>query len=187
MKTLCYYKEEYLYQIKKIIAIFYALALVFNLTYAQESTYSEFNLKEHQRKAPYRDNIRLEFSKEYSKGYPTYGISILNGIRKLWKIYSLDNGKQILEIESYKNGTYYREIYYSKNNNLIYAKDADRSIPNNSFEISLWECEFFFKNGKLYSEESLGHGKTERDDWNPNIIFGMYEKRKSELKILQNN
>ncbi len=174
-----------MYQIKKIIAIFYALTLVFNLSYAQESSYPEFNLKEHQRKAPYRDNIRHEFSKEYSKQYPTYGISTLNRKKELWKVYSLDNDKQILEIESYNNGMYYREIYYSKNDNLIYAKDIDRSIPNNSFEISLWECEFFFKNSKLYSEESLGHGKTERDDWNPNVIFRMYEKRKIELNRLK--
>lgn len=28
---------------------------------------------------------------------------------------------------------------------------------------------------------SMGHGKTENDEWNPEIIFEMYKKRKTEL------
>ncbi len=156
-----------------------------NFVYGQESNHPVFNLKEHQGKASYRDIVRHMFLKEYTKGYPTYGVSVLNGKKELWRIYSLDNDKQILEIESHENGIYYKEIYYSKKNNLMYAKDLVRYIPSNSTENSVWECEFFLKNGKLYSEESLGHGKTERDDWDPNIIFTMYEKRKNELKILQ--
>ena len=44
---------------------------------------------------------------------------------------------------------------------------------------------YIHKDGKIYSEISLGHGKTEHDDWDPNIIFKMFETRKIELKKLK--
>ncbi len=172
---------------KKIITICLLSFLWLNFVYGQENSQPVFNLKEHQEKASYRDMVRHMFVKEYTKGYPTYGVSTLNDKQELWRIYSLDKGKQILEIESYENGIYYKEVYYSKNDNLMYAQDAERYIQNNSLENRIWKCEFFLKNKKVYSEESLGHGKTEHDDWNPKIIFSMYKKRKNELKILQKN
>jgi hypothetical protein len=154
-------------------------------SYAQEKNNTGFNLAEHQNKSSYRDIERLLFRKEYSKVYPEYGISTLNGKKELWEVSSLDNGKQILIIESYDDGAYYREVYYSKNGVLLYAIDSDRYIKENALQSDIWECEFFIKDGKIYSEVSLGHGKTERDDWDPNVIFKMFETRKMELKKLQ--
>ncbi len=158
-----------------------------NMTYAQGKNNTDFNLAEHKSKSSYRDVVRLLFRKEYSKAYPEYGISTLNGKKELWKISSLDNGKQIWVIESYDDGVFYREVYYSKNGALLYAVDSDRYIKDNSIQNNIWECEFFIKNEKIYSEISLGYGKTERDDWDPNIIFKMFEKRKKELKLLKSN
>ncbi len=175
---------------RNLVAIVHILTLWLfaeNMMYAQEGSNAGFNLEEHQDKSSYREVVRLLFRKEYSKAYPEYGISILNGKKELWKISSLENGKQILEIESYDNGKFCREVYYGKNGVLMYAVDSDSYIKENSIQCDIWKCEFFIKDGRIYSEESLGHGKTERDDWDPNIIFQMFKKRKKELKILQNS
>ena len=175
---------------RNLVTMVYILALwlfTVNMMNAQERNIVGSSLEEHQDKSSYREIVRLLFRKEYSKAYPEYGISILNGKKELWKISSLEKRKQILEIESYDNGKFCREVYYSKNGVLVYAIDLDSYIKENSLQDDIWECEFFIKNGKIYSEESLGHGKTERDDWDPNIIFQMFEKRKKELKILQNS
>ena len=179
-----YQKNKYL---AIIIHILISWFLVMNITYAQEKNGTTFNLSEHQSKSSYRDIVRLLYKKEYSKSYPEYGISTLNGKEEIWEVSSLDNGKQIWIIDSYADGAFYREVYYSKNGILVYAIDSDRYIKANSFQSNIWECEFFIKDGKMYSEISLGHGKTEHDDWDPNIIFKMFERRKQELEILQKN
>ena len=175
---------------RKLIIIIHILVSCYflpSMTYAQEQGSTSFNLSEHQDKSSYRDIVRLLYKKEYSKTYPEYGVSILNGKEEIWEISSFDDEKQIWIIESYHDGAFYREVYYSKNGVLLYAIDSDRYIKENSIGDNIWECEFFIKDGKIYSEISLGHGKTERDDWDPNIIFKMFDKRKKELSILQNN
>ena len=170
-----------------IIHILISSFFTVTMTHAQGKGYVEFNLTEHQDKSSYRDIVRLLYKKEYSKAYPEYVVSTLNGKKEKWEISALDDGKQIWIIESYDDGVFYREVYYSKNGILNYAIDSDRYMKENSINDDVWECEFFIKDGKLYSEISLGHGKTERDDWDPNIIFKMFEKRKKELKNIQNN
>ena len=139
-----------------------------------------------QDKTSYRDIVRHMYQKEYTRDYqPQSTIFEVNGKKELWKVYTLENAKQIMEIESTIKNEYNKEIYYSKNGELLYAKEIHRYLDKNGEILSNWECELFIKDGKLYSEISLGHGKTELDDWNPNIIFKMFEKRKNGLKILQ--
>jgi len=45
-----------------------------------------------------------------------------------------------------------------------------------------WNCEFYAENGELVALISLGHGKTEDEEWNPDVIFEMYKNRLTELK-----
>jgi len=168
---------------KYLVALIHIIIVCFftiNTIYAKEK--NSINLDVLQDKSSYRDIVRLLYKKEYSKGHPEYLVSELNEKKEVWEISFLDNGKQIWIIESHDDGVSYREVYYSKKSVLLYAIDSDSYDQGN-----VWECEFFIKNGKLYSEISLGHGKTERDDWDPNIIFEMFESRKMELKILQKN
>ena len=92
-----------MYQNKSLVVVVQVLFIFFfaiNMSYAQEKNNIGFNLTEHQDKSSYRDIVRLLFRKEYSKAYPEYGISTLNSKKELWKVSSLDNGKQILIIES---------------------------------------------------------------------------------------
>ena len=59
-------------------------------------------------------------------------------------------------------------------------------MPINNFVLQTWTCQFYAKKGELISLMSLGHGKTEDDEWNADIIFEMHEKRITELnKIAQ--
>ncbi len=67
------------------------------------------------------------------------------------------------------------EIYYIKNNKLIYAKEA--IVEYYKEGKSIWNCEYYTKNGKILATMSLGHGKTESDDWQPEEIFTMYKNR----------
>ena len=153
----------------KIIFFILSVSFIgFNGLYAQD-------------KSSYRDIVRHMYQKEYTRGYqPQSTVFTVNGKKELWKVYTLENSKQIMEIESTIKNEYNKEIYYSKNGELLYAKEINRYLDKNGEILSNWECEFFLKNGEVYSEISLGHGKTEMDDWDPSIIFKMYEKRKVE-------
>ena len=68
---------------------------------------------------------------------------------------------------------------------LIYAKETQNYMPKNHFTQMAWNCEFYAKNGKLIAIMSLGHGKTEDEEWNPDVIFDMYKNRLTELKRIK--
>ena len=161
---------KFIKSVQYIGCIFVLFSIGVNFSHAENSN----NIQIYQDEKSYRDSVRLLYAKEVSQAYPQYGLSILNGKKELWKISTLNNGKQIIEIESYDNGVFYREMYFSTNGVLLYAIDSYRYIKNNSLQNSIWECEFFIKNKRIYSEMSIGHGKTERDDWNSDIIFNMF-------------
>tara|TARA_R110000868_G_scaffold409932_2_gene696610 strand:+ start:710 stop:1201 length:492 start_codon:yes stop_codon:yes gene_type:complete len=112
-------------------------------------------------------------------------ITDFNGKPEFWKICELNNESQIIQIESHKDSIFYQEIYFSKNGDLIYAKETENYMPNNSFNQMAWNCEFYARNGELISLISLGHGKTEDEEWDSDIIFEMYNKRIEEIKRIE--
>lgn len=133
-----------------------------------------------------RSEINAEFNRNMSKCISGIdAVSDFNGKTELWYICDLENGNRIFKIESHKNNTYYQEIYFEKNGNLIYAKETENHMPKNHFTQIAWNCKFYAKNGKLISLISLGHGKTENANWNPDVIFEMYKSRLTELKKLK--
>jgi len=135
----------------------------------------------------YRKKINAEFDKKYSEcKYPKNGISNLNGKKEFWKLCELKNENQIFEINSHKGTVYYKEIYFSKNGKLIYAKEIENYMPENSFSQMDWNCQFYIKNDSLYTLITHGIGNKD-ENWNANIILEMFEKRKKELKILNKN
>ena len=112
-------------------------------------------------------------------------ITDTNGKTEFWSICELDNRNRILRIESHTENTYYQEVYFEKNRALVYAKETENYIPNNHFTQMAWHCEFYTRNGKLIALMSHGHGKTEEETWNPEIIFDMYRKRLDELEKIK--
>lgn len=133
-----------------------------------------------------RIDINVEFDKNVSEcPSGTDLVTDFNKKNEFWDICNLDNGNRIIKIQSHKTDTFYQEIYFEKNGDLICAKETEKYMPKNQFTKMIWNCEFYAKKGELISLMSLGHGKTEDDKWNPEIIFEMYKKRIAELNQIK--
>jgi len=85
----------------------------------------------------------------------------------------------------YSNQTKFEELYVIQNDKLIYAKESEIGIPINSFDVITWNCQYYFKNEKLYTHISLGHGKTESENWTPESIIDTFQNRLIELKKIK--
>lgn len=86
------------------------------------------------------------------------------------------------------DSTDYAEEYYFKDGFLIYAdeKEISRYPSLGLNQYSVWGGGFYFSNGKLIDHVTLGHGKSESDDWDPEKeILQRLEKRKKELASLK--
>ena len=130
--------------------------------------------------------IRAETNKRYLSELEKCGQNInavtdFNGKLEFWRICETDNGKRLIQIDSHDKTVLYEEVYFEQNGELIYAEESIKYMPINHFVLQPWTCQFYADNGKLVSLMSLGHGKTEDDQWNPEIIFDMHNKRITEL------
>lgn len=113
-------------------------------------------------------------------------VSDLNDTTEFWQICELDQKLRLFKIESYKDGILYQEIDFESENDLIYANEKEQLMPKNHFTQSIWNCEYLTQNGELLSTISLGHGKTESEDWQAESIFELYQQRLKELKSFKN-
>ena len=136
------------------------------------------------------EKIRSEINAEFDQNSSNCSggidaVSDFNKKTEFWSICNLKNGNRIIKIESHEKETYYQEIYFEKNGELVYAKETENYMPKNHFTQMSWNCEFYAKNGELIALISLGHGKTEDEEWNPDVIFEMYKNRLTELKRIK--
>lgn len=67
-----------------------------------------------------------------------------------------------------KNDTI-QQTFYLKAGKLIHATERVTSYynENNKTDSITWSGGFYFTNGKLIDHITLGHGKSEQDNWNP--------------------
>jgi hypothetical protein len=139
-------------------------------------------LTERDKEEKLREQINTEYLAELSKcSQNKIAVTDFNGKTEFWRICETDNGKRIIQIESHEKTDFYEEVYYEKNGELNYAEESIKYMPINHYILQTWTCQFYAEKGKLISLMSLGHGKTEDDEWNPEIIFEMYKKRITEL------
>ncbi|WP_299114656.1 hypothetical protein [uncultured Winogradskyella sp.] len=136
------------------------------------------------------EKIRKEVNNEFDKNLSKCSMEVdvvtdFNGKREFWRVCNLKDNYRIIKIESHIKDTYYQEIYFEKKRDLIYAKETENYMPKNQFTQMAWNCEFYTKKGELITLISLGHGKTEDDEWNPEIIFEMYKSRLEELEKIK--
>lgn len=99
-------------------------------------------------------------------------------VKETWQHF--DNKQLARIIINYTvDSTDYTEKYYLKDGFLIYAYEG-------IVEYTGWSGGFYFSNGKLIDHVTLGHGKSETDDWDPEKeILQRLEKRKKELASLK--
>ena len=62
-----------------------------------------------------------------------------------------------------------RQTFYLKKGQLIFANEQiiTYHTGNNKTDSIGWSGDFYFSNGKLIYFETLGHGKSEDESWNP--------------------
>lgn len=160
--------------------------LLFALTMALFGAVSGHAHSQSDMEGKLRADINAEFNRNISKcGIEVDVVTDFGKKKEFWRICHLDNNNRIIKIESHSEDTYYQEAYFERNGSLVYAAETERYMPKNHFTQQVWHCEFYISNGKLVTMMSLGHGKTERDDWDPNIIFEMYKDRLNELKRIK--
>ena len=139
-------------------------------------------LTELEKEEKLRKEINTQYLVELSKCSQNIdAVTDFNGKTEFWRICETDNGKRIIQIDSHEETALYREVYYEQNGELIYAEESIKYMPINHYVLQPWTCQFYAEGGKLISLMSLGHGKTEDDEWNPEIIFEMHKKRIAEL------
>lgn len=108
-------------------------------------------------------------------------------IKEVWKYFE-NNKFSKISIEYKIDSTIYMERYYQEKGLLIFTYEGIKFLtpsfdPN---DYTIWAGDFYFINGKLDYYITLGHGKSELDDWNPEKDnLDRYEKRKTELALLK--
>ena len=133
----------------------------------------------------FREKVRLELADNFSKCQhfnADKGVAGINGKNEFWSVCTLQNGNKFITIESYQDEIFFQEFYFIQSGKLRYAKETANYTPKNGFAQMRWNCEFFFENGELKTHTSLGHGKTETDDWSPNSIYKIYKNDCKNLK-----
>ncbi len=85
-------------------------------------------------KAKIREDTNAEYDELILKcGLEIDAVTDFNHKTEFWRICNLDDGNQIIKIESYKEDTYFQEVYFKKSENLVYAMEAEYYIPKNHF------------------------------------------------------
>ncbi|WP_162984966.1 hypothetical protein [Mesonia aquimarina] len=154
---------------------------------AESETIASDSETELEKEEKLRSEINDQYLAELSKcSQNVNAVTDFNGKTEFWRICETDNGKRIIQIDSHKETVLYEEVYYEQNGELIYAEESIKYMPINHYTLQPWTCQFYAENGKLVSLMSLGHGKTEDDEWNPEIIFEMHKNRIAELNKIEN-
>ena len=124
-----------------------------------------------------------KMSKTNGRSFMKYKVINNKKIKENWQHFDNKQFSRII-INHAIDSIRYSEKYYFKNGSLIYAYESE--IWDSPFwgqiEYSIWSGDFYFSKGKLIDHVTLGHGKSELDDWDPeNEILQRLKKRKAEL------
>ena len=88
------------------------------------------------------------------------------------------------QIESYEDEQLYTEYYVEYKGQVVLAEERETWIPMNHFPQYGWNCVLFIDQGEIIHMTSLGHGKTESDDWSPEeVITHFYQRKKQSEQI----
>jgi hypothetical protein len=152
-------------------------------------TFNVFSQENFGKNEEYRKNIYIEVEREMNicKMNEYHLIYEFDEQNEIWEecFATYENEKEpyviIYKFESLKLPIIYQEIYYTENKKLIFAQETELYISENLKDTIQWNCKYFFENEKLVDLISLGHGKTEEDNWNPDLILEKFKRRLSEF------
>ena len=100
-----------------------------------------------------------------------------------WDICYASNHLKIITIKYFKKTVKYEESYFIRSGIFEYAFEEETDHLTGSH----WNCKFAIINEKeAMILSSLGHGKTEDENWDPDEIIGMYKVRIKQLEELEN-
>lgn len=92
-----------------------------------------------------------------------------------------EKGVSALSVYSQFKGGASEEFYYFKNKQLIYATEEQFFISAGE-KNAVWNGVFYFADGQLLDYGTNGHGKSESDDWHPEIeVLKMSRKRLDQM------
>lgn len=92
---------------------------------------------------------------------------------------------QSLKITYYQNPYHYEEFYIVENGKLIYAFESQILTPYNHELLKIWNCAYYLNDKKVFHYTSLGHGKTEDVDWNPQEILAQFQQRSEQKTMIR--
>ena len=124
-----------------------------------------------------------KMSKTNGRSFIKYKVINNKKIKENWQHFDNKQFSRII-INHVIDSMRYSEKYYFKNGSLIYAYESEILYSPfwGQIEYSIWSGDFYFSKGKLIDHVTLGHGKSELDDWDPeNEILQRLKKRKAEL------
>jgi len=148
------------------------ILLLLTFSYSNNSSSSDNNTTHN------TDALSFDFKRRPDHFY----ISTLNAHIEEWRVYRGDN-KMVWKIESVSGGTYYKDVYFFKNNKILYILIENNGVENGEIYRTS-NIQYYFENDKLFDCISLGMGPMEHDDWDPNAIYKIYNKRAAEYKVL---
>lgn len=122
-----------------------------------------------------------------TKSYSRIRVKNNKKVNEKWQYF---NNKQFtfINVEYKIDSAVYSEKYYLKNGSLIYAYESELLyFPSLKIDDpSTWAGDFYFANNKMIDYVTLGHGKSEKDDWDPEKeILQRLRKRKVEINSLK--
>ncbi|WP_273565329.1 hypothetical protein [Maribacter halichondriae] len=157
--------------------IFLAILFIFGFALAQTPE-NENELRTH-------INLLYQENQKECSVQQKNAVTNSDGKIEFWKVCTFENGNRILQIESHSEQTFNQEVYFEEDGKLRYAKETRDFMPMDSFTQVAWNCEFYFEKGQLATYISLGHGKTENDEGEPESIIAMYQKRLKEFAAIK--
>jgi hypothetical protein len=170
---------------KKMLSLAFILSIF--LISCQEKPKSEIKEKQEQTAENLiSDSVNILIDKSLmacldSEPKSTEELSGEEGGLKEWRYCKQDN-IEVLSITLYEEEVKSSEAFILIDNQLVQATEEVTIGYASNDGGTKWNCVYQVKNGSVEDYISLGHGKTEMDDFNASEILDIFEKRIVEFE-----
>lgn len=113
-------------------------------------------------------------------------VTDFDGKTEFWSFAQINDQVASFEVWSYKDDNLISEYYLVENGDLIFAFERQLFMPLNHTLQMMWNCAYYLSGHEVFYHISLGHGKTEDDDWDPQDIVYQYNYRIQQQEHIHN-